>query len=73
MSHRAFGRQRRTEKHCCITNIHMLTRGRGGGYYWTSGDCIDRLAHTSTQHNEKKSNSAKINFVVEQSEVGEPH
>ena len=22
MSHRAFGRQRRTEKHRCITNIH---------------------------------------------------
>ena len=43
------------------------------GRHKQAGDCIDRLAHTSTQHNEKKSNSAKTNFVVEQGEVGEPH
>ena len=40
------------------------------GHHEQAGDCVVRLAHTSTQHNEKKSNSAKTNFVVEQSEVG---
>ena len=31
MSHRALGRQRRTEKHGCITNIHTYAhKGEGG-------------------------------------------
>ena len=60
-----------------MSHTYICSRGGGEGVitgrHKQAGDCIDGLAHTSTQHNEKKSNSAKTSFVVEQSEVGEPH